>query len=60
MRWYKQKLGRWCRSMEEKGVTDIAQITVGHLRGFIVDVQGTVADAENPYKPAQEDGRKDF
>lgn len=58
MRWYKQKLGRWRRYMEAQGVTDIEQITVGHLRAFIVEIQNTPADAEHPSKPAKEDGSK--
>jgi hypothetical protein len=36
---------------------DIEQITIGHLRAFIVEMQGTIADAENPYKPTNEEGR---
>lgn len=39
MRWYKQKLGRWSRYMETKGVTEIERITVAHLRTFLVDMQ---------------------
>lgn len=58
MRWYKQKLGRWQRCMSAQEVASIEQITVGHLRAFIVEVQGTTADAENPYKPTKEDGSK--
>jgi site-specific recombinase XerD len=56
MRWYKQKLGRWRRYMDSVGVTTIEQITVGHLRAFIVEIQQTPADAENPFKPTKEDG----
>lgn len=57
MRWYKQKLGRWQRYMEAQGVTAVEQITVGHLRAFIVEVARTIVDAENPYKPTVENGR---
>lgn len=57
MRWYKQKLGRWRRSVEAQGVTNIEQITVGHLRAFLVELQGVVADEENPRKPTNKEGR---
>jgi len=57
MRWYQQKLGRWRRYMEAQGVCDIGQITVGHLRAFLVDLPGTVADAQNPRKPTNDEGR---
>src|SRR5215475_314018 len=57
MRWYTQKLGRWRRYLNEREVFGIEQITIGHLRAFIVDMQSTIADAENPYKPTNEEGR---
>jgi site-specific recombinase XerD len=58
LRWYKQKLGRWQRAMQDLGVEHIEQITIGHLRKFLVDVQETVADAENPHKPTNGEGKK--
>lgn len=57
MRWYKQKLGLWRRKMKDRGVTEIDQITVTHLRTFIVEIQQTVIDEENPYKPTDEEGK---
>jgi len=57
MRWYKQKLGRWRRYLEAQGVSNIEQITVGHLRAFLVELQGTIIDAENPRKPTNSEGR---
>ncbi|SRR5579875_3545608 len=58
LRWYKQKLRRWQRDMQQMGVESIEQITIGHLRQFLVDVQETVADAENPRKPTNGEGKK--
>jgi site-specific recombinase XerD len=57
MRWYHQKLGRWRRYLERQGVTDIEQITVGHLRAFLVHLQSAIADEENPRKPPNSEGR---
>ncbi len=58
LRWYKQKLGRWQRYMTNVGAENIEQITIGHLRQFLVDVQATVADEENPRKPTNTEGQK--
>lgn len=58
LRWYGQKLKRWQRSINDRGVQDIEQITVAHLRAFLVELQGTVANGENPFKPDNPEGKR--
>ncbi|MBA3822462.1 MAG: tyrosine-type recombinase/integrase [Ktedonobacterales bacterium] len=58
LRWYRYKLHMFADAMAERGVTDIEGIKVHHLRAFILELQNTVADANNPYKPARKDGNK--
>jgi hypothetical protein len=38
---------RWRRYLNERDVFDIEQLTVGHLRAYIVGMQNTVANAEH-------------
>jgi site-specific recombinase XerD len=58
LRWYRYKLRMFADAMAKAGVTDIEGIKIQHLRAFILELQSTVADANNPYKPARKDGAK--
>lgn len=58
LRWYRYKLRMFADAMAKSNVTDIEGIKVAHLRAFIMELQSTIADANNPYKPARKDGVK--
>jgi len=58
LRWYRYKLSMFAGAMERQGVTEIEQLRVQQLRAFVLELQETVADTNNPYKPARADGAK--
>lgn len=58
LRWYRYKLRMFVVAMAKRDVTDIEAIKVQHLRTFVMELQSTVADVNNPYKPTRKDNEK--
>ncbi len=50
-----QVVGRW---LEEQGVTDVEDVTISHLRAFLIYTQQRPASSINPRRPAELDGRR--
>jgi site-specific recombinase XerD len=48
-----QVIGRW---LEEQGVSDVEEVTVAHLREFLVYTQQRPASSINPRRPGELDG----
>ena len=58
LRLYRSDLGVFARWMAGEGVTDVEEVTIAHLRAFMLHTQQRPADAVNPLKRANTDGRK--
>src|SRR5262244_1030872 len=55
---YRSELGVVARWLEGEGITEVEDVTVGHLREFLVYTQNRTASSINPRRPAEQDGRK--
>src|SRR5690348_6451317 len=56
LRLYRSCLGVFARWLEGEGITEAEDITVAHLRAFMLHTQQRTADSVNPKKPTRADG----
>jgi site-specific recombinase XerD len=54
LRHYEHKLRIWSQWMAEQGVTDLAEVTIAHLRAFILDVEQSSVSRRHPSRDEQE------
>lgn len=55
LEWYRQKLQHFATVLaEEEGVTELEAVTSVHLRAFVLRMQQTKANENNPMKPTDE------
>ncbi len=56
LEWYRQKLQHFAAVLAaEQGVTELEAITPAHLRVFVLHMQQTKANENNPLKPTEEE-----
>ena len=58
LRLYRSCLAIMARWLEGQGIKEVEDITIAHLREFILHTQQRPADSEHPHKHAAADGRK--
>jgi site-specific recombinase XerD len=58
LRLYRSCLTVFARWLEEQGITEVEDVTVAHLRAFMLHTQQRPADAVNPKKRPDADGRR--
>ena len=58
LKWYRYKLSMFQAAMEKQDVLHIEKMKTQHFRAFALELQETVADSNNPYKPTRADGAK--
>jgi site-specific recombinase XerD len=58
LRLYRSCLAIMARWLEGQGIKEVEDITITHLREFILHTQQRPADSEHPHKHAAADGRK--
>jgi len=56
LRLYRSNLGVFARWLEAEGLTEVDEVTVAHLRTFMLHTQQRPADSVNPNKPTRADG----
>src|SRR5712691_900321 len=57
LRTYGSCLGVFGRWLEEQGVEDVEEVTIHHLRAFVLHTSQRPAGSVNPRRPANADGR---
>jgi site-specific recombinase XerD len=57
IRLYRSCLSVWARWLEEQGITTVEDVTIAHLRAFMLYTQQRPVDAVNPSHPTATDGR---
>src|SRR5689334_25373508 len=57
LRLYRSCLAIMARWLEGQGIKEVEDITIAHLREFILHTQQRPADSEHPHKHAAADGR---
>src|SRR5690242_8796683 len=56
LRLYRSNLGVFARWLEGEGVTEAEDVTIAHLRAFMLHTQQRTPDIVNPRKPPRADG----
>ncbi len=57
LRTYRSQLRVVARWLEEQGVTDVEDVTITHLRAFLVHTQQRPASSINPRRPSEASGQ---
>jgi site-specific recombinase XerD len=58
LRTYRSQLGVVGRWLEGEGIDGVEDVTIAHLREFLVYTQNRTASSINPRRPGEEEGRK--